>query len=95
MYGDNYFKPYNVLNDVIKLHVDNDANATLLLHSVKDPSRFGLVKINKRNEVLSIVEKPSLEEAKSFRTNHHYYSIAGLLILKKTIFDFSKKLIRE
>jgi len=91
MYGDNYFKPYNVLNDVIKLHVDNDADATLLLHSVEDPSRFGLVKIDERNEVSSIIEKPSLEEAKSFRTNHHYYSIAGLLILKKTIFDFIEK----
>lgn len=88
MYGDNYFKPYNAIKDVIKFHVNRNADATLLLHPVKDPRRFGIVKISESGEVLGIIEKPSLEKARSYRSNHNYLTIAGLLVLKKTIFDF-------
>jgi len=88
MYGDNYFKPYDTIKDVIKFHVNRNADATLLLHPVKNPSRFGIVKINERNEVLGIIEKPTLEKAKSYRTNGSYLTIAGLLLLKEEIFNF-------
>jgi len=91
MYGDNYLEPYDAIKDVIKFHEDEQADATLLLHPVKDPRRFGIVKIDEKGEVLGMIEKPTLEEAKSYRTNNAYLNIAGLLILKSKIFDYIEK----
>ena len=91
MYGDNYLKPYAVMKDVVKFHDNKKADATLVLHPVKDPRRFGIVKIDEKGKVLGMIEKPSLEEAKSYRINAAYLNIAGLLILKSTIFDYVKK----
>ena len=91
IYGDNYFKPYNVIKEVIKLHETKNADATLLLHPVTDPRRFGIVKLGEGGEILGINEKPSLEKAKSYKTNNDYLTSAGLLVFKKTIFDFIAK----
>jgi dTDP-glucose pyrophosphorylase len=93
IYGDNYFKPYKIIKDVINVHVNEKADATLLLHPVKkNPSRFGIVKINERNEILNIIEKPPLEKAKFYRTDGAYLTIAGLLVLRKTIFESIEKI---
>ena len=91
MYGDNYFKPYDAMKDIVKFHESRKADATLVLHPVKDPRRFGIVKTNEKDEVLHMIEKPSLEEAKSYKVNAGYLNIAGLLILKSVIFDYIKK----
>jgi len=91
MYGDNYFKPYYVMKDIVKFHENKKAEATLVLHSVKDPQRFGIAKIDEEGKVLGMIEKPSLEEARSYRIDDVYRSIAGLLILKDTIFDYIEK----
>jgi len=50
------------------------------------------VKINEKDEVLYMIEKPSLEEAKSYKVNDFYLNIAGLLILKSVD---SVKLLRR
>jgi glucose-1-phosphate thymidylyltransferase len=91
MYGDNYLKPYDTIKDVIKFHDDRKADVTLVLHSIKDPRRFGIAKIDGRGKVLGMIEKPSLEEARSYRINDVYRNIAGLLILKGTIFAYIEK----
>jgi len=91
MYGDNYLKPYEVMKDIVKFHENRKADATLVLHPVKDPRRFGVVKIDERGKVLGIIEKPSLKEAKAYRVNDVYLNIAGLLILKSKIFDYIEK----
>ena len=91
IYGDNYFKPYYTIKDVIKFHVNESADATLLLHPAKNPSRFGVAKINENHEILTIVEKPTLEKAEPYRINGFYLTIAGLLVLGKEVFDSIKK----
>lgn len=91
IYGDNYLKPYDTMKDVVGFHESRRADATLILHPVKDPRRFGIVKIDGGGKVLGIVEKPSLEVAKSYRVNDVYLNIAGLLILKSIIFDYIEK----
>lgn len=88
MYGDNYFKPYDAIKEVIKFHENRKAEVTLFLNPVKDPSKFGIVKINEDNEVLDIVEKPTIRKAKSYRIDGDYLAIAGLLVCKSTVFDF-------
>ena len=91
MYGDNYFKPYATIKDVIKFHEAKNSAATLLLHPVTDPRRFGIVNLGANGEVLGIVEKPSLKQAKPYRTNGKYLTSAGLLVLKSHLFDFIPK----
>lgn len=91
MYGDNYFKPYTITKDVLKFHEAKNADATLLLHPVSDPRNFGVVKIGENSEVLGIIEKPTIEQAKNYRVDGSYLNIAGLLVLRNSVFDFIEK----
>jgi dTDP-glucose pyrophosphorylase len=92
IYGDNYFKPYNAIKEIINFHKEKEADATLVLHEVKDPTRFGIAKINNAdNRVLDMIEKPTLEEAEPYRIGNSYLSIAGLIILKSIIFSFIER----
>lgn len=91
IYGDNYLKPYEVMKEIIKFHEEKGADATLVLHPVKDPRRFGIVKIGGDNKVLGMIEKPTLKEAAPYKIRGAYLNIAGLLVFKPTIFNFIKK----
>jgi len=88
IYGDNYLKPYDVMKDIIEFHESKKADATLVLHPVKDPRRFGIVKIDKGSRVVGMIEKPSLKEAEPYKINDHYLNIAGLMILNSIIFNY-------
>lgn len=91
IYGDNYLKPYEVMDEIVKFHEEKGADATLVLHPVKDPRRFGIVKIDADNKVLGIIEKPTLEEAEPYKVGDEYLNIAGLLVLKPIVFDFIER----
>jgi len=91
MYGDNYFKPYKAIKDVLSFHQYKKPDATLVLHPVEDPRRFGIVKIDEGGNVLGMIEKPSLEEAEPFKVNGGYLNIAGLLVFKNEIFDYIER----
>ena len=91
IFGDNYFKPYDTVKNVIKFHADKKPDATLLLHPADDPTRFGVVRINERNEILSIIEKPTLEQAKVYRVDEGYLTLAGLVVLGERIFGSIEK----
>jgi len=67
--------------ELLKVHNSTDAKATIALHKVEDPSRFGVVEINGRGQILRFVEKPKLEEAPSRLIN------AGFYVLDQSIFD--------
>lgn len=90
IYGDNYFKPYGAIKEVLSIHKEMNADCTFFLHSVEDPTRFGLAKVDKNNTVLSIIEKPSIEQAQSYKNNGGYFAIAGLLVLNSRIFQSIK-----
>jgi dTDP-glucose pyrophosphorylase len=90
-YGDNYFKPKKIMQDVIRFHEEKEAYATLVLHPVKDPRRFGIVKIAKSGEIKGMIEKPSLREARPYKVGNYYYNIAGLMVLNPKIFEYIKK----
>jgi len=91
IYGDNYLKPYEVMSEVVKFHEEKGADATLVLHPVEDPRRFGIVKIDADGRVLGMIEKPTLEEAEPYKVGDEYLNIAGLLILKPIVFDFIER----
>jgi mannose-1-phosphate guanylyltransferase len=64
-----------------KAHLDAKARATVALHDVEDPSRFGVVELNEKNQILRFVEKPKSEEAPSHLIN------AGVYVLDYSVLD--------
>jgi dTDP-glucose pyrophosphorylase len=91
IYGDNYLKPYESMREIVKFHEDKKADATLVLHPVEDPRRFGIVKIDESGRVLGMIEKPTLAEAERYKVKDTYLNIAGLLLLKPSIFKYIEK----
>jgi len=67
---------------LIKKHRKSDATATIALHRVEDPSRYGVVELTEKNRVVRFVEKPSPLKAPSNLAN------AGIYILDPEIFDY-------
>jgi mannose-1-phosphate guanylyltransferase len=84
-------EPFFVLNgDVLtsidyaalyQFHKTHRAQGTIALHEVEDPSRFGVVEINKQNQIVNFFEKPKLEDAPSTLIN------AGVYVLDQSVID--------
>jgi len=65
----------------LKSHKTSEAIATIALHEVEDPSRYGVVELTKENRITRFIEKPAREEAPSNLIN------AGIYALNPEIFD--------
>ena len=81
--GDNFFYGQSLtknLKDCIKLQ----SGAKIFLHPVSNPSQYGVVKINKKNKILRIVEKP-----KKYLSN---LAITGLYFFDNQVIKYSKSL---
>jgi mannose-1-phosphate guanylyltransferase len=86
-------KPFLVLNGDVLTNIDyaqlmkkhkskNKAVATIALHKVEDPSRYGAAELTKDNRVLYFIEKPSPQKVPSNLIN------AGIYVLEPEIFDY-------
>lgn len=85
-------EPFLVLNgdilttidyaSLIKNHKDNDAVATIALYEVKNPSRYGTVKLTENKQITQFVEKAPQGKALSNLIN------AGVYILEPVIFNY-------
>ncbi len=71
-----------IYTDLVKRHKQNDATATVALHRVPDPSRYGIVEMTKENRVQRFVEKPKAEEAPTNLAN------AGIYVLSPEVFGY-------
>jgi mannose-1-phosphate guanylyltransferase len=69
------------LTEQIRFHQANDAEATIALTQVEDPSAFGVVPTDEFGRVLAFVEKPPRDEAPTDWIN------AGAYVLERTVFD--------
>lgn len=69
------------LGRFVDFHVDRGAEATIHLHPVEDPSRFGVVPTDGRGRVLEFVEKPPPGEAPTNLIN------AGTYVLEPSVLD--------
>ena len=81
--GDNFFYGENLtlkLLSCAKLKV----GAKILLHSVQKPELFGVAKLNAKNKIIQIKEKP-----KKFISN---YAITGLYFFDNNVVKYAKKL---
>jgi mannose-1-phosphate guanylyltransferase len=85
-------EPFLVLNEdvfaqmdyaeIIKAHEKHDAVATIALHEVKNPSRYGVAELGKNNSIKRFVEKPKSGTAPTNLIN------AGVYVLSPRIFKY-------
>ncbi|PVX26632.1 MAG: hypothetical protein CW691_00875 [Candidatus Bathyarchaeum sp.] len=67
---------------LIKKHKENNAVATIALYKVKDPSRYGTVKLTEKNKVTQFIEKAPPGKAPSNLIN------AGVYVLDPEVFEY-------
>jgi mannose-1-phosphate guanylyltransferase len=68
--------------EIRKLHEQKGATATIALHKVEDPSRYGVALLSEDGHITRFVEKPTPESAPSNLIN------AGAYVLSPKIFDY-------
>jgi len=81
--GDNFFYGQSLtekLKDCTKLQ----SGAKIFLHPVSNPSQYGVVKINKKNKILKITEKP--------KKHLSDLAITGLYFFDNKVVEYSKSL---
>ena len=81
--GDNFFYGQS-LTKILKGCLKLNSGANIILHPVKNPSLYGVAKINKKNKVLKIIEKP-----KKFISN---FAVTGLYFFDNKVVDYSNNL---
>jgi len=81
--GDNFFYGQN-LTEKLKECTRLKSGAKIFLHAVNNPSLYGVVKLNKKNKILAIKEKP-----KKYISN---LAITGLYFFDNKVVEYSKKL---
>ena len=81
--GDNFFYGQNLSTNLIN-SAKLTKGAKVLLHKVTNPELFGVAKINGKNEITSIKEKP-----KKFLSN---LAITGLYFFDNKVIKYSKEL---
>jgi len=68
-----------------KMHEEKEAVATVALHRVEDPSRYGVAELTRENRIKRFVEKPPREAATTNLIN------AGVYVLSPEIFTYIPK----
>ena len=81
--GDNFFYGQS-LTEKLKKCTKLKSGAKVLLHTVSNPSQYGVVKLNKKNKILSIIEKP-----KKFISN---LAVTGLYFFDNNVIKYTKTL---
>ena len=83
--GDDFFYPKTFLKEILEFHKKQDADATIGVAEIEDPTRHGIIRPGKNNKIEDIVEKPTKDKAPS------NLGAMGVYIFKPSIFDAIKK----
>ena len=81
--GDNFFYGQGFTNR-IKVKIQENRGATIFTYIVNNPSDYGIVELDKNNEIKNILEKPK-------KTNSNL-AITGFYLFDKNVVNYSKKL---
>ena len=81
--GDNFFYGQNLSKSLVNCSKLKNG-AKILIHKVSNPQLFGVAKINSKNKVLKIIEKP-----KKFISD---YAITGLYFFDRNVSKYSSML---
>ncbi len=81
--GDNFFYGQN-LSEKLQICTKVKTGAKVLLHKVQNPEYFGVAKINEKNRILKIQEKP--------KKHISSFAITGLYFFDNKVVKYSKNL---
>jgi len=81
--GDNFFYGQS-LTEKLKKCIKLKKGASVFLHPVNNPSLYGVAKINKKNKITKIIEKPKKKFSK--------LAITGLYFFDNKVINYSKSL---
>jgi len=81
--GDNFFYGQNLTSQLLE-NTKLKKGARVVLHKVPKPETFGVAKMNKKNQIITIKEKP-----KKFISD---LAITGLYFFDNNVVNFAKKL---
>ena len=81
--GDNLFYGQN-LTERLKKCTKLQSGAKIFIHPVSNPSQYGVVKINSKNKILKIIEKP-----KNYLSN---LAITGLYFFDNNVIKYTRSL---
>ena len=81
--GDNFFFGQN-LTDKLKTAIKLNKGATIFIHPVKNAQDYGVAKIDRKNNIIKIVEKPK----KKFSN----FAVTGLYFFDNKVITYSKSL---
>jgi glucose-1-phosphate thymidylyltransferase len=81
--GDNFFYGQGFTNR-IKEKIQENRGATIFTYIVNNPSDYGIVELNKNNEIKNILEKPKKTNSK--------LAITGFYLFDRNVVNYSKKL---
>ena len=81
--GDNFFYGQNLTEKLINC-TKLQSGAKIFLHPVSNPSQYGVVKINSKNKILKIIEKP-----KKYLSN---LAITGLYFFDNDVIKYTRSL---
>ena len=81
--GDNFFYGQGFTNRIKEKILEN-RGATIFTYIVNNPSDYGIVELDKNNEIKNILEKPKKTNSK--------LAITGFYLFDKNVVNFSKKL---
>jgi glucose-1-phosphate thymidylyltransferase len=81
--GDNFFYGQNLTSKLLE-NTKLKKGAKVVLHKVQNPELFGVAKINKKNKIISIKEKP-----KKYLSD---LAITGLYFFDNNVIKYAKKL---
>ncbi|MBS7656181.1 NDP-sugar synthase [Candidatus Bathyarchaeota archaeon] len=70
------------VSEILKIHEEAHPVATIALHEVDDPSRFGVVKLNEKMFIEEFIEKPKQPPSKLIN--------AGIYLAEKELFNYIK-----
>ena len=81
--GDNFFYGQNLTSQLLN-NTKLKKGAKVVLHKVQKPDSFGVAKIDKRNKIISLIEKP-----KNSKSN---LAVTGLYFFDNKVVSYSKSL---
>ncbi len=93
--GDSFIEPKKEMKELIDLHKREKPIATVMLFEVDSPKGYGIVKLSDLKDgygtVEKLVEKPSDEEAKEYRTGGKFYALCGAYAFEPEIFNYIRE----
>ena len=81
--GDNIFYGQSLIENILSVQ-KKDHGASIFGYYMNDPNKYGVIKLNKKNKILKIIEKP-----KKFVSN---YAIPGIYFFDNKLMNYIKKI---